>query len=202
MNFAYKGVKEIYPNAKIIIHLEESYNQDKYREIISHLLKNGTHIDIIGSSYYPFWHHGFDEYFANMDMVQKEFGLDVMNVELGFPFTTIDYKLDEEGKPKHLVINADNIEDFMKMMPFEPSPEGQKKFVEQFIKLAKKHGLKGIFYWEPLWIPGDNICWASKAGQKYQNDTSKDTRNEWANQCLFDYDGNMLPALEAFKKCI
>ena len=88
---ARKACKEIYPEAKIIIHLEESYNQVLYRDIISSLLKNGLEIDMIGTSYYPFWHHSFAEYFANMDMVQREFNIPVCNVELGYPFTLEDY---------------------------------------------------------------------------------------------------------------
>lgn len=195
-----KAVKEVYPNAKIILHLERSYDQDAYREIISNLLNRGVQIDIVGSSYYPFWHHGFDEYFANMDMVRREFNLPVMNMELGFPFTLLDYKKDEvTGEHKHLVINADNIEDYLKLMPYYPDIEGQAKFVEEFIKLAKEHHLEGVCYWEPTWIPGEGICWASKAAQKYMNDTAKDTRNEWANQCLFDYEGNALKALDKYK---
>ena len=196
---AIKACNEIYPEAKIIIHLEQSYDQECYRDILSHLLARNVKIDVLGTSYYPFWHHQFDEYFANMDMVQREFGIPVMNVELGFPFTTIDYKVDEDGKPKHLVINADNIEDFLKLMPYYPDKEGQAKFVSEFLRLAKEHHLVGACYWEPLWVPGEGICWASKAGQEYQHDTSKDTRNEWANQCLFDYEGNALPALDEYK---
>ena len=198
---ARKACKEIYPEAKIIIHLEESYNQVLYRDIISSLLKNGLEIDMIGTSYYPFWHHSFAEYFANMDMVQREFNIPVCNVELGYPFTLEDYINDiETGKPKHLVINADNQEEFLKMLPYEVSPEGQAKFINKFIELAKEHNLQGAFYWEPLWIPGDNICWASPEGQLYQSsEVVKDARNEWANQCLFDYQGNALPGLFAFK---
>ena len=194
-----KASEEIYPNAKIIIHLEQSYDQVAYRDILTNLLARNVKIDILGSSYYPFWHHQFDEYFANMDMVQREFNIPVMNVELGFPFTTIDYKKDEDGKPKHLVINADNIEDFLKLMPYYPDKEGQAKFVREFLRLGEEHHLLGACYWEPLWVPGEGICWASKAGQAYQNDTAKDTRNEWANQCLFDYEGNALPALDEYK---
>lgn len=190
---------EVYPKAKIVLHLERSYDQEAYREIISNLLHRGVEIDIVGSSYYPFWHHGFDEYFANMDMVQKEFGLPVMNAELGFPFTLLDYKKDENGKAKHLVINADNIEDFLKMMPYYPDVEGQKKFVKEFIRLAKEHHLVAVNYWEPTWIPGEGICWASDEGQEYQHSDAKETRNEWANQCLFDYEGNALPALDEYK---
>ena len=195
-----KATKEVYPNAKIVIHFEESFNQVLYRELLSNLIKRGVHIDVVGMSYYPFWHHGFDEFFANVDMIHNEFNLEVMNVELGFPFTTLDYRIDQEtGERKHLVINADNIQDYLKLMPFYPDKEGQAKFVETYLDLAKKHNLLGVCYWEPLWVPGEGICWASKEGQEYQHDTSKDTRNEWANQCLFDYEANALPAIDKFK---
>lgn len=199
LNTAIEAIHEVYPSAKIILHLEQSYDQEAYRDILSNLFKRNVKIDVLGSSYYPFWHHGFDEYFANMDMVQREFHIPVMNIELGYPFTTIDYRVDESGKPKHLVINADNIDDYLKLMPYYPDKEGQAQFVRDFVSLAKKHNLSGICFWEPLWVPGEGICWGSKAGQAYQNDTSKDTRNEWANQCLFDYEANALPALDYYK---
>lgn len=196
-----KAVKEVYPEAQTILHLEQSYDQVLYRDILTQLRMRDVDFDVIGTSYYPFWHHGFDEYFANMDMIQREFGLPVMNVELGFPFTLVDYRIDEAtGKPKHLVINADNIEDYLKLMPFYPDKEGQAKFVETFLNLAKEHNLLGACYWEPTWIPGDGICWASEDGQRYQlGEVVKDARNEWANQCLFDYEGNALPALDKYR---
>lgn len=199
LKIARKACHEIYPNAKIIIHLEQSYNQALYRQIINGLLKNGLEIDVIGTSYYPFWHHSFAEYFANMDMVQREFHLPVMNVELGYPFTLEDYKTDADtGKPKHLVINADSKEEFVKMLPYDVSPKGQALFIKEFLRLAKEHHLQAAFYWEPLWIPGKGICWGSKEAQEYQHTNEKETRNEWANQCLFDYQGNALPALFEF----
>ena len=199
LKVARKACKEVYPDAKIIIHLEESFNQDLYRRIINGLHRNGLEIDVIGTSYYPFWHHNFAEYFANMDMVQREFNIPVMNVELGYPFTLEDYLPDESGKPKHLVINADSKEEFMKMLPYPVDEEGQATFLREFLKLAKKHNLQGVFYWEPVWIPGENICWGSRAGQNYQHTNEKETRNEWANQCLFDYQGNALKSLDEFR---
>ena len=194
-----KAVYDVFKNAKTIIHLEQSYDQNLYKEILTNLKNRGVRFDILGTSYYPFWHHSFDEYFANVDMVKREFNIPVMNVEVGFPFTLTDYRVDDDNKPKHLVINADNIEDYLKLLPFYPDENGQEKFIEKFIDLGKKHHLCGICYWEPLWIPGDGICWASKKAQEYQHDTSKDTRNEWANQCLFDYEGCALPALDKYK---
>ena len=70
---------------------------------------------------------------------------------------------------------------------------------ETLIKI-KEEGIEGIYYWESLWIPGKNICWASKAAQKYIHEEGKSTRNEWANQCLFDYEGQALPSFDKFNK--
>ena len=88
---------------------------------------------------------------------------------------------------------------YKQILPYEISPTGQAQFIKKFLELGKKHNLLGAFYWEPLWIPGDGICWASEEGQIYQNLFVKDTRNEWSNQCLFDYQGNALPALDEYK---
>ena len=194
-----KALHEVMPGVKSILHLEESYNIPLYERYISNLLERNVRFDVIGSSYYPFWHHSFKEYFANMDNIQAKFNIPVMNMELGFPFTLLDYKANENGEKKHLVINADNMTDFKKMMPYECDPEGQRQFIETFLKLAKEHNLQGVCYWEPLWIPGEGICWASDEAQKYMHTEAKDTRNEWANQCLFDYSGNVLPAFDEYK---
>ena len=193
---ARKACLEVYPNAKIIIHFEESYNQDLYRHVISGLLEEGLEIDIIGTSYYPFWHHSIKEYFANVDMIQNEFHLPVMNVEIGFPFTLKDYLPNETS---HMSVNETHEKDYLPYLDHPISPDGQKEFLKDMIEQSKKHHLMGLCYWEPLWIPGEGICWGSEGAQKYQNLTPKNARNEWSNICLFDYEGNALPALEAYK---
>ena len=198
LNAGIKGVKEYYPEAKIIVHLERSFDQETYREYVNQLRKHHVAFDIIGSSYYPFWHRGFNEYFSNMDMLINELGVKAMNCELGYPWTLEDYRKDLDGD-KHLVINDDNTEELKKYLPYEISSKGQKEFLRDFIKLSKEHHLEGVFYWEPLWVPGEGVCWASKDAIKYQHEKDKDTRNEWANQTLFDYSANALPALDEYK---
>ena len=76
--------------------------------------------------------------------------------------------------------------------------KGQDDFIKEFLEKCRKNGIDGVFYWEPLWIPGKNICWTSLEGQQYINETSKSTRNEWANQALYDYQGQALAALKTF----
>ena len=57
---------------------------------------------------------------------------------------------------------------------------------------------KGFFYWEPAWIPVPGSGWATPASLKYMNDPGP-CGNEWANQALFDYDGNALPTLSLIR---
>lgn len=194
-----KGAKEVFPNAKIIIHLEQSYDQELYLEYFQELIDNGVGFDIIGTTYYPFWHHSFEEYFANMDLMRNHFRKEVMNMETAFPFTLKDYQDDGDGV-NHLVINENNASELQNVVPFKIDKVGQQEYIKNFLLEAKKHRFEGVFYWEPLWIPGEGICWASLDGQRYQNDIKNSTRNEWANQCLFDYQGEMLPAFKEFKK--
>ena len=119
-----------------------------------------------------------------------------MVMELGYGFTDRPYRL--AGGEKRLVIDTDRsyVPGFTEKYPM--TPPGQADFIRDFLASAKQHGVDGVFYWEPLWIPGEGICWASPAGQKYIGEEGKSTENEWANQCLFDYEGRKLPAFDAY----
>ena len=79
--------------------------------------------------------------------------------------------------------------------------EGQADFTKDFLNrvanVVDDHG-KGFFWWEPAWIPVPGSGWATPASLKYMKDPGP-CGNEWANQALFDYDGNVLPALDVIK---
>lgn len=188
------AAKEIYPNIQTILHLERSYDQYIYQEFFDNVIKNGVDFDIIGASYYPYWHGTFDQFFANMNMCKQRYNKPIMVMELGYGFTLEDYIENNNGIPQ-LVVN----EGFEFNRPYPLTEEGQCQFVEEFLRRAKENNLAAVFYWEPLWIPGEGVCWASKEGQKYIKEEGKSTRNEWANQCLFDYHGRKLPAFDKFK---
>lgn len=53
--------------------------------------------------------------------------------------------------------------------------------------------------WEPCWLPVPGSQWATPAGCAYVGEPGPGG-NEWANQALFDYDGNALPALEKLRR--
>ena len=193
-----KACREVTPRSAIILHLEKSYDQVIYNEFFTHMEKARVDYDVIGYSYYPYWHGTFQQFFANVDFCKK-FHKRQMVVELGYAFTAEDYIKVSHGGAK-LVVSVDNVESLGFVQEYPISPDGQKHFTEDFLRQAELHGLEGVCWWEPLWIPGDGICWASVAAMKYMHDdTSKSTRNEWANQCLFDYSGRKNPAFDAFK---
>ena len=190
-----RACREITPEARIVLHLERSNDKEVYREFFTEMEKANIDYDIIGASYYPYWHGTPDQLFDNLNRC-KQFGKDIMIMELGYGFTDRGYVLG--GKERRLVIDSErsNIPGFTDKYPL--TPEGQRKFVRMILDLAHQHDIKGIFYWEPLWLPGEGICWASEAGQKYIHEEGKSTSNEWANQCLFDYEGRLLPAFYEF----
>ena len=83
--------------------------------------------------------------------------------------------------------------------PFNVTEDGQCRFTRDFLALAKEHGVELVCYWEPLWTPCGENCWASDEGKVYVGSDKKSNRNEYANHCLFDYDGRKLPAFDAYK---
>lgn len=190
-----RACREAAPHAKIILHLERSHDGKVYQEFFTEMEKANIDFDIIGASYYPYWHGTPDQLFDNLNAC-KAFGKGVMVMELGYGFTDKPYC--QNGETKRLVIEGDRayVPGFTEKYPM--TPEGQAAFVKDFLAKARENGAAGVFYWEPLWLPGEGICWASPAGQAYIHEEGKSTSNEWANQCLFDYNGQMLPGFSEF----
>lgn len=191
-----RACREVTPEARIILHLERSNDKAVYREFFTEMGNAGVDYDIIGASYYPYWHGTPDELFDNLNAC-RIFGKEIMIMELGYGFTDRGYILG--GEERRLVIDAErsNIPGITDKYPI--SPEGQAQFVKMIMSKARENNIDGVFYWEPLWLPGEGICWASEAGQSYIHEEGKSTSNEWANQCLFDYEGRILPAFDEFK---
>ncbi len=190
-----RACRETLPESKIILHLERSHDKAVYQEFFTQMERANISYDIIGASYYPYWHGTPRQLMENLNAC-KAFGKEVMVMELGYGFTDQAYCLG--GEKKRLVIEAERayIPGFTELYPM--TPQGQAAFIRDFLALARENGVAGVFYWEPLWLPGEGICWASPAGQAYIHEEGKSVSNEWANQCLFDYNGQKLPGFSEF----
>ena len=190
-----KATRESLPEAKIALHLERSNDKAVYQEFFGEMAARGVDYDIIGASYYPYWHGTPHELMENLRDCRR-FNKEIMILELGYGFTMEAYSLG--GESQRLVIDSEraHVPGLTERYPL--TPQGQRDYIEHILSFCKEENIAGAFYWEPLWIPGDGICWASEAGQAYIHEEGKSTTNEWANQCLFDYEGEKLPAFDAF----
>ena len=189
------GIQAVHENnsdkdIQIMLHLAEAGDNGLFRWWFDEITKHGVDYDVIGMSYYPWWHGPIADVKANMEDVIERYNKPVVLVETSFPFT------DENG---------DSLENsYSESGPIEGynvSVSGQAKYLSDIMTfindLPNESGL-GIYYWEPAWIPVDGATWATQAGMEYSDDIW-DMGNSWENQALFDFEGNVLPSLEVFK---
>ena len=192
-----KAAREVCPKSKLVIHLERSGDQRVYREFFDEVTKAKLDFDVIGISFYPYWHGTFQMVFDNVDALKERYHKPVWIVETSYGFTIAPgSNQDEDFKP---LINEEFLSQDHVYAPYPITLEGQRDFTRELLRLAKEHGVGAVMWWEPLWLPLKGLCWATKEGEEYTHETEKPTNNEWANQCLFDYDGNATPALFEFK---
>ena len=131
----YEAVKEIFPDAIVIVHLDNGWDENLYNWNLDILKNHGAKFDMIGMSLYPYWseiyHNKTAEQIisgcmANIKKMKAKYGCDVMIVETGMLCA------DEQGK----LASASVLE------------EGYKQLA-RIIKESKEVGCKGVFYWEP-----------------------------------------------------
>jgi len=177
---AIKAVKDSLVNddkIKIIIHKADSCNNIKARIFFDNILYQNVDFDIIGFSFYPKFHGGFNELQKNLNDMSLRYKKDIVIVETAWGWTM-------ENNSIYLIKpddpNPDNL-------PF--SVDGQKEFLKRLVKIVKEipdNRGKGIFYWEPGFILVDGVGWKYGEG------------NEWSNMLLFDFNGKALDSLDVF----
>ena len=195
-----KACREIDSKIPLMIHLDNGGNNALYREWFDNFTQRGGDFDYIGLSYYPFWHGSLDMLEYNMNDIAERYGKDLIVAEVSMGFTMESYqqyeKLSDEERKGYATKPS-----LVDKIDYPMTIQGQKDFTEDFLnrvgKVTGNHG-KGFFWWEPAWIPVPGSGWATPASLKYMNDPGP-CGNEWANQALFDYDGNVLPALEVIR---
>ena len=174
-----KAVREVCPDAKIIIHLTTSSDitVDNFKWFFTAMKNNNLDYDIIGASYYPFYgNKTIEDMIAAANTLCKTYDKDFIFMEVGFAWNP----LLEDGTHGQI----DNNDPYPDM-----TPEAQRAFLQSLTEQiqAGSGRILGFIYWDPIYIAAPNCGWA--AGQK----------NVTGNSTLFDFDGKMLPAWDAFR---
>lgn len=201
LNAGIRAAREVNPDAKIMLHLDNGGNNTLYRTWFdSYFAQGGLDFDYIGLSYYPFWHGTLEDLKNNMHDLAGRYGKDMIVAEVSTGFTLEDYASYEKLEARQRKGMATRPELAAKV-PYPMSPEGQSAFMQDVMALIRDvpGGLgKGFVYWEPAWLPVPGSGWANEEALAYTGEKGPGG-NEWANQALFDYDGNALPALKTIR---
>lgn len=196
-----RAVREIAPDAAVMLHLDCGGNNERCREWFDAYLANGgADFDMIGLSYYPFWHGTLDDLSHNMNDLSARYDKDIAVAEVSMGFTMDDYQTYEQlpdAERKGMATKPHLAE----KIDYPMTKQGQADFMRDIMRriadVPNGRG-KGFWYWEAAWIPVPGCGWANLESCAYMNDPGPGG-NEWANQALFDYDGNANPALEVIR---
>ncbi len=120
------------PPPRIMIHIDRGGDKLHTKAFFDKLNSYRVAHDVIGQSYYPWWHGSLNDLRENMIFMAQEYKKDIIVVEAAYCWLPTEYK----NKPG----------------PFPESPEGQKQFLEEVNRIVQEtpDGLgKGVFWWEP-----------------------------------------------------
>ncbi len=195
-----RAVRSLDPKLPIMIHLDNGGNAPMYRDWFDHYMERGEDFQMIGLSYYPFWHGTLKELQDNMNDLAVRYGKELVIAEVSMGFTMEDYGIYEELSEDERKGYATKPE-LVEKLEFPMTKEGQADFMKALFSVMEQvpeNKCRGFFYWEPAWIPVPGSGWANEAALQYIEEKGPGG-NEWANQALFDYNGQSLPALEAVR---
>jgi len=120
------------PRPKIMIHIDRGADPKGTKWFLDKLNSYQIPYDIIGQSYYPWWHGSLNDLRKNLQFMAMEYQKDIIVVEAAYNWKPGNY------------IN--------KLAPFPESPEGQREFLDEVnhVVMETPYGRgKGVFWWEP-----------------------------------------------------
>jgi len=163
------------PRPEIMIHLDRGGDNTGTRWFFDKLIDHGLDFDLIGLSYYPWWHGTLADLEANLNDLAMRYGKDLVLVETAYPWTLqwFDNTHNPVGEAEQLLDG------------FPATPAGQLKFLSAVtaIMQAVPDGRgRGVVWWAPESIAAPGFGSA------------------WENVTLFDERGRVLPALDGFSE--
>ena len=176
LNAGCNAVREECPEAKIIIHTDRPTNQSYDQYYYQKLIDGGVDYDIIGLSYYPFWHAGMTPTSSNTGAQTLQPLVNAINyLKTQFP-----------SKRVHIVECAYNFQywptsgvNYDTQAVWPCSVQGQYNFVKDLVdNLKPLTNVDGINYWFPEDAGnGDYVNWSTKARM---------VEETWSNRGFWD----------------
>lgn len=203
-----KAVREAAANSGkeilVAIHYTNIDDMKKLDTLLTGLQVKEIDYDIVGLSFYPYWHGTIEDLKNAIIHIRDTYGKKVYVAENAYCYTAED----GDGSANSVEGTDDLAEGY------SASVQGQANEVRDVCAAASEAGAEGVFYWEGTWIPvgpadADNSAlwekygsgWASSYASGYD---PKDAGQyyggcSWDNQAMFDFTGHPLASLKVFK---
>jgi arabinogalactan endo-1,4-beta-galactosidase len=163
---------------RVMLHYDQGGNNATSFQFFQNLISRDVRFDVIGLSYYTFFHGPVTALRDNVDKLAVQFGKDIVIAETQYAWTLANG--DTTG---NFVWQAGQLEG-----GYPAGAGGQLSFLNDLLSILAQvpggHGA-GLFYWEPEWVPG--VGWEPGAGSPNDNLT------------LFDFQGRALPSIGLFE---
>jgi len=144
---------------QVMIHLDQGGRYFYLSEWLEKSFAQGLlPFDLLGLSYYPFWHGTFHDLKETMTRLIEEYHLPIMIVETAHPW---------RKSPKGFVDEAQE-----KIAGFPATPAGQRTVLALIrnILASLPDGMgQGMYYWEPLCVPEESGDWSENMGLLDEN---------------------------------
>jgi arabinogalactan endo-1,4-beta-galactosidase len=127
---------------RIMIHIDRGGDRRGTAWFFDHLARHGVPFDIIGLSYYPWWHGPLAALRGNLAATARAYRKDVMIVETAYPYRGEEW-WKERGN-----------------MAWPISPDGQRAFLGELVRtveLTPDGCGAGVLYWYPESIPVEEL---------------------------------------------
>lgn len=203
-----KAVREAAANSGkeilVAVHYTNIDDMKKLDTLLTGLQVKEIDYDIVGLSFYPYWHGTIEDLKNAIIHIRDTYGKKVYVAENAYCYTAED----GDGSANSVEETDDLAEGY------SASVQGQANEVRDVCAAASEAGAEGVFYWEGTWIPvgpadADNSAlwekygsgWASSYASGYD---PKDAGQyyggcSWDNQAMFDFTGHPLASLNVFK---
>ena len=161
-------------SVQIMIHIDRGGDSAASRWYFDRLRSTGFDFDVIGLSYYPFFHGTLTDMEANLRALESRYQQPLVIVETAYPWT--------------LAWN-DNTGNFVGLesqlhVGYPATVAGQRRYLEDLMAIVQavpnNRGL-GVYYWAPEYVAIPAVP------------------SPYENVALFDFQGNALDSLSAFQ---
>jgi arabinogalactan endo-1,4-beta-galactosidase len=135
------------PRPRVMIHIDRGGDWRKTKWFFDELARRQVPFDVIGQSYYPWWHGSLLDLRENLQFMATNYHKDIIVVETAYNWKPTEYK--NGGAP------------------FPETPAGQREFLDEVnrLVLATPEGRgKGVFWWEPAVAHHNNRAMFDDAG--------------------------------------